>query len=399
KWFESDFQKRTYLIISSIGAGLGFGTKYNGMIIAFFLVLFTGLVISREKKDDKLAFKSMIIFGFTILLCITPWIFRNIIDSRNPFFPLFLNVFHSTINMPAELIENVNGETINRIINGGDSIFSLFLLPLRVFFEGADHDFLKFDGVLNPFLILILPFIFYPKFTDLNKKKIVFYLFFMFTIVYLVTLYSNNIRVRYFIPILPILIILNIEALKNIYNSKNFYPLFYLFSACFIIYNINYGIFLSNNLNLLELNPFSIRSKEIYLKNHLVNYDFIEYINNNTPESSVIYEALTGGRSYYINRSFYCDTASIDRYLLELAEKGAESDEYKKHFENLPNSNLSATHLLIRANGLAQTFININRNEKDPESTENVNKLQGYFQFLNELKLLKKEDGVYLFEL
>ena len=401
KWFESGFGNKNHLFISAIGAGLSLGTKYNAMIVVLFLTLFTGFIIAREKKDDKFALKSMLIYASVILICASPWLIRNFINSGNPLFPLFNSIMPSNIEIPVNLVQNVDGETAWRIIGNNDNFITLLLLPFRVFFEGVDHDFLKFDGKLNPFLILILPFLFWPKYAKKQKKNINFYLFALFLIVFLVTLYSNNIRIRYFIPVIPILIILDIEALKNILQSKFKYAsvLFYFFSFFFILYNINYSVSLSDNLHLSGYNPFSNESKNLYLKKHLRLYDFFEYINTNTPKNSVIYESMTGGRSYYIERTFYCDAASLDRYLLDLAKNGASKEMYINYFQNLPNSDLKATYLLIKPVNFKEVFFTINYDEQDPDNKDSWIKIQGFIEFINGLKILKKENSLYLFEL
>ncbi len=399
KWFESDFESRKYLIISALGAGFGFGTKYNGVIFALFMTLFVALVISREKKDDKLAVKSMLIYGAIIFICVSPWMIRNYISSGNPFYPLLSSIIPSNIYSPPAITENVDGETAWRAVAENENFFTLIFLPIRVFFQGEDHNFLRFDGVLNPLLLLLLPFIFWPKTIDLKRKKTLYYLFAIFCIVYLSTLYGNNIRIRYFIPVLPILIILNVEAIKNLLSFKKF-P-YFAHTAVFMFFSINifYSLRLYDGLHLKEYNPFRSESKLEYLEKYLRLYDFFEYINQHTPENSVIYEALTGGRSYYINRTFYSDTTSLDRYLLQLAKKGADAEEYALHLRNLPNSDLSATHLLIRANNFIQTFYEINYDEKDTLNVGNSKKINGYINYLNGLKLLNERDGTYLFEI
>jgi hypothetical protein len=226
-----------------------------------------------------------------------------------------------------------------------------------------------------------------------------YYLSAIFCIVYLSTLYGNNIRIRYFIPVLPILVILNIEAIRNLINTKKLTYLAHIAAVLFLLINFNYAMVIFKELNLSSLNPLSPGSKEKYLKDNLLNYDIFEYINKNTPENSVIYEAFTGGRSYYINRTFYCDTTSLDRYLFDLAMKGATAEEYAQHFGNLPNSELSATHLLIRADSFISTFINMNANEQDPENSESISKLQGYIKFLQSLELLYDKEGTNLFKI
>ena len=399
KWFESGLEKRKYLVLSALGTGLAFGTKYNAMIFAFFLTLFVGLVTAREKKDDKLALKNILLYSAIITLCASPWLLRNFIDSGNPFFPLFNSLIPSKIPMPEDISVNVTYETAWRFVAENENFFSLFLLPLRVFFEGADHDFLKFDGVLNPFMILLIIPLFILKARNSKEMSLIKYLLFIFIALYLTTLYANNIRIRYFIPAYQILIFVNTESLKKLYSYKRFKYLFYFTILAVLGFNVHYGIKYFSDYDLIHLNPFNYNSREIFLSKYLRNYETINYINKNTAENSVIYEAFTGGRSYYINREFYSDTYPLDRYLLKLAYNGADQEDYEKHFQDLPNSNLSATHLLIRANNFIETFYEINYDENDPDNIQNTKKLRGYLEFLNGLKLLFENDGVYLFEL
>ena len=135
------------------------------------------------------------------------------------------------------------------------------------------------------------------------------------------------------------------------------------------------------------------------MKKYLRLHDFFEYINNNTPENSVIYEAFTGGRGYYVNRTFYSDTYSLDRYLLKLVRDNSEPNDYKNYFSSLPNSELRATHLLIKPNALVHTFTDINHDKNDPEDIESKRKLEGYVKYINSLRILKAQNDVYLFEL
>jgi 4-amino-4-deoxy-L-arabinose transferase-like glycosyltransferase len=396
KWLESDFQNRKYLVISALGAGLGFGTKYNGVIFAFFMTLFAALVISREKKDDKLALKSMLIYGTVIFITVLPWLLRNYINSGNPFFPLFNSIIPSHITLPAELSKNVYGETAWRMTSGNENFFTLIFLPVRVFFEGVDHNLIKYDGVLNPFMLLLLPFLFWPRMKNSGTKKMISYLFALFIMVYLATFFANNLRIRYFIPVYPILILLNTESLRNIGNIKKIPFMQHITIILFLIPNLIYAKELFFELNLNEFNPFSKKSREEYVKNNLINYDIFDFINNNTPEKSVIYESFTGGRSYYISRTFFSDTSSIDRYLLELIRKGASKEEYFDHFKNLPNSDLSATHFLTMPNAVL-SIADIFKSSED--SSFEHSDYSGYIEFLNSLKILKSSNGVYLFEL
>jgi hypothetical protein len=396
KWIENDFLNRNYLFISALGAGLSFGTKYNSMVIVFFLILFTGLVIAREKKDDKLALKSMLIYALIVLICASPWLIRNFVNSGNPFFPLFNSIIPTNIIMPSNLVQNVGGETAWRIIENNDNFITLMLLPFRVFFEGMDHNFLKFDGVLNPFMLIGIIFIFVFK-NNKKEKSLNNYLFSIFIIVYLVTLYVNNIRIRYFIPILPIVIILNIHFLKNYIKTNRI--LSYLIVLLIVAYNFQYSFTLSKNIHLLDFNPLSAQSKELYLKRYLRLNNFFVFINKYTPIDSVVYESMTGGRSYYIERTFYSDTTSLDRYLLTMVSNRAKKEEFVHYFNNLPNSSLKATHLLFKPKNFKEVFFTINYDENDPDNINNLSKIQGFMEFINDLQIIKKENDLYLFKL
>ena len=396
KWFESDMTSKKYLIISALGAGMAFGTKYNGMVFAFFISLFTALAVSREKKDDKKSVKSILLYVFIIFICVSPWLTRNFINSGNPFFPLFDSVFKSDLSMPDELIKNVSGETAWRIVENNDNFFTLLLLPVRLFFEGEDHNFLKFDGVLNPILLLLLIFLPLRGFRESANGKLCLYLFALFAIIYMTTLYSNNIRVRYFISVIPILVFLNIEVIKYLSKNTNTYFSIFIIPSLFLIYNLIYSINFSGNLHIIEYNPFSKESKTDYMKKYLRQYDNIEFINNNTPRDAVIYEAFTGGRSYYIQRTFFSDTNPLDRYLLSLASEGASKERYQLFFKDLPNCDLKATHLFIKTNDFIQTFFNMNA---DKMREENKIKLSGFIEFINSLKLLKYDGATFIYEI
>lgn len=398
KWFESDFENLKYLIISALGAGFGFGTKYNGVIFALFMTLFVALVISREKKNDKAAVKSMLIYGMVIFISVLPWLLRNFINSGNPFFPLFNSIFQSDIIMPPEIMENVGSETAWRMVASKENFFTLLLLPFRAFFEGEDHDLLKFDGVLNPLMLLLLPLVFLPLKKGPDKKTNL-YIFALFVTVFLSTLYANNIRIRYFIPVIPILIILNVESIRTLFQNKKFSYSAHLAAALFISYNMVYSFTLFSSLHLSQLNPLSKNSRARYIEKYLPLKDIYDFINSSTPDDCVIYEAFTGGKSYQINRTFYCDTASIDRYLFDLAKKGADSESYRAHFRNLPNSSLSASYLLIRPNALTNTFKDIYSTEQGIDKAECEKYLFGYYKYLNSLQIVKVSNGAYLFKL
>jgi hypothetical protein len=83
-----------------------------------------------------------------------------------------------------------------RNIMFGEGFWETIVIPIRMFFQGKDASVQYFDGVLNPILIIMLPFAFLNR--KLNRDKIFFLLFpvFFFFMAYSLTV----IRIRYILP-------------------------------------------------------------------------------------------------------------------------------------------------------------------------------------------------------
>ena len=75
-----------------------------------------------------------------------------------------------------------------------------------MFFQGKDASTQYFDGVLNPILIIMVPFAFLTK--ALNRDKIFFLLFSVFFL--FMAYFLTVIRIRYILPVVPFLAIMSI---------------------------------------------------------------------------------------------------------------------------------------------------------------------------------------------
>jgi hypothetical protein len=226
RWIENGF-KIKYLIISAVFCGLGLGTKYNGLIGLFLLGLFVPFVYARFHAGDRFHATKAIGFGavfvMAALLIFSPWMIRNFIWTGNPIFPLYGSVFNhepvSEKTMTGSILEKRSSMShikIRRQIYG-ESWWEIALIPLRVFFQGKDDDPKYFDGKTNPFLLLLPIFAFVGTKNQTrreNTEKMV--MLFFSVLFFLFAFAQRDIRVRYFAPILPSLVILAMFGLHNI---------------------------------------------------------------------------------------------------------------------------------------------------------------------------------------
>jgi len=98
----------------------------------------------------------------------------------------------------------------------GENFWEILIIPLRFFFQGRDYSDQYFDGVLNPLLIIMVPFAFMNK--SFQKDKIFFVVFSVFFI--LITFFLDELRIRYILPTIPFLSILTVMGIMNILNRS-----------------------------------------------------------------------------------------------------------------------------------------------------------------------------------
>jgi len=393
RWRESEYQHNKWLLISSVAMGLALGTKYNALVAWLFLTLALVFIFSRDIGDQWKAVKYGLIFFLLSLVVFSPWLIRNIILTGNPLYPFFNSIFNSNVG-----IGSTNSVTSGyshlgmfkmREMLYGENLWEILLIPVRIFFQGQDNSPRYFDGVLNPILIIFVPFAFIKK--DMKLEKLFFLCFSVFFI--LITFLLDQIRIRYILPVMPFLVILTVMGLVNIFvwltERESLSRKIYLSGLIIILISLL-------TMNIIYIKKYYLRidpthyllkkeSREDFIIRHDASHPAMMYINNNTPYDSRIRLILLAGRGYYLNRIYEEDSSKgidIIRGLVTASSK----DET---FQNYLNS-LGCTHLLIRYD-LFQKFLN------DNYSLPTVNQLsQRMGKFL---ELLYNVDGYAVFKL
>lgn len=410
RWIERGFQAQ-YLIYSAICCGLALGTKYNGLIVFFLLACIVPLAYLRRSNDDlfksKLAnqFKAIgcgLVFVLVSLLVFSPWMIKNYIWTTNPVYPLYNNWFNPKENPVDDHIES-NGLENNdkkieqgewshfavRKIVYGETLWQIVTIPVRVFFDGKDDDPKYFDGQLNPFLLLLAFFAFFPRKTKNQEihteKKILI----IFSILYLLFVFFQiDMRIRWISPIIPPMVILSmfgLERLQRFGTRSGGIKLIFNSTAVIIVIGMLFLNAKYLHALYMKVDPTPYISGQIdrdnYIKKFRPEYDVIRYANQHLPEDALILCLFIGNRKYYFEKDIL-----IGRDVLKGAVMSSHSFDSLE--ERLKKKGI--THILMRYD----LFNNWTEYNLDPEERTLLNTFLS-----NRAKQIKTYGGYGLLEL
>lgn len=372
RWRAGEYKKYSWLLISSVAMGLALGTKYNGLVAWFFMTLSIVFICSRDTGNSGRAVGYGLIFFIISLAVFSPWLVKNTVLTGNPLYPLFPGLFnsHSTDGggSNAAAFGHMNyGMFKMREMLYGENLWDILLIPFRMFYQGQDDVPRYFDGVLNPVLIIFVPFAFMKK--DMKIENLFFLLFSIFFI--LIALFLDQIRIRYVLPVIPFLAILSVTGLVNIFvwltarkNILREMCMAGLVIILLILFSINVT-YIQKYFQKIEPVKYLIKkeSRDDFIARHVSSYPAIMYINRNTPEDSKIRLILLAGRGYYLNRTYQEDRSlGMGMDLIRgMVDSSGDEILFRRYL-----ASLNCTHLLVRYD-LFQQFLQDNYDMKKIE--------------------------------
>ncbi len=356
EWIEKNFSFK-YLLISAIFCGLGLGTKYNGLIGLLLLGLFIPFVYARYHsgtlRDGMKAVFYCTAFVSISLIVFSPWMIRNAIWTGNPIYPLYDSVFNPKPQNEEKIAETVIQKRIDmshieiRRQIYGEAWWEIALIPLRVFFQGKDDVPKYFDGKINPFLLLLSIFAFLGIKTNSRHEKTEKMMMLFLSILFLFYACAiASVRIRYFSPILPPLVVLSVFGLYNIRTfianwvgvSDGFKKsIVFLLVALMFFPNANY---IATRFKIDK--PIAYISGEVsrdeYIQAFRPEYASFQYANRNLTKDSKILGLYIGDRGYYSDIPISFNMEIIQ----QLAAKVSSAKDIS---ENLLERNF--THILV----------------------------------------------------
>ena len=379
KWMENSF-KIKYLIISAIWCGLALGTKYNGLVLLFLFLLFVFLIYSR-KMESHAALKQAVdrpkkldIFGkacgyatvymIVALVMFSPWAIRNYIWVNNPIYPLYDNWFNDDdtrsrldknvglrqhVRETSRYVNQFTNPFVTRKVIFKESFWHILMIPLRIFIQGKDDDPKYFDGQLNPYLLLLPLFAFFPKNNDSVQYRTEKKILLGFSVLFLlIVFFQRDLRIRYIAPIIPPLVILSALGLRNLIHalaSKNQWPVGKIWTG-FVVVGIS-GLLCVNMVYIFKqfksVQPISYISGRVgrdeYIDKHRPEYATIRFANQHLPHDAKLLCLFLGDRGYYSDREMLFG----DTYFKRIVKQANSPERIRSAFQKN-----KITHLLIR---------------------------------------------------
>jgi len=360
KWRDSEYKKLNWFLISSFCMGMALGSKYNALIAWFILNLILMYSYVRDTHRQMATLQYGIMFFVVAVLVASPWYLKNYLQTGNPFYPLFESFFQSLHHQPVqEILHRQAIEKTGQVsffqmreVMYGETFWETLLIPIRMFFQGQDNNYRYFQGVLNPILILFLPF-------SLIKKKFRrdAFLFGLFSVFFIIMAYFlTEKQVRYILPVIPLLAILAVIGIKNLADWLSDEPLLRLPKNAGRIANVVFlgsvsallafnFIYLKNRINIIKPLPYVLgkETREAFLRRHLLHYDAVAYINNNLPDDANVFTMFLGRRGYYLNRSYKNEPSFGMNTINQMVTSSTNEEKFVEYIRSM-----NVTHILMR---------------------------------------------------
>jgi len=331
-WSECD--SHHWLILSGIFTGLAMGSKY--LAVAGFIVVGIWIIWHKRSSNLKKILVSGMIFGVTAILIASPWYLRNWIWSGNPVYPFFSSATNITL-----ATKNYFG------------FWDYLALPWhlyvnRLLFVGG-NGIIEF---LSPFFLLVFIF------PWTNRSKPVKWLAILTLIRYILWAIVSHHRIRYMLPVIPMLSILSASVIVSLFDVNKFRRLLRVLipglMGGLIVITLFYSMMFFVTYRPLGV-VLGLESKDSFLINHLSDYGAIKFAKTELPADSSVY-------MLWDSRGYYCDERCVIDYQYDQWVKLTQASNDITEVITALNA-LEITHLLLDIDTLVYFIEQIDRSK------------------------------------
>lgn len=315
RWLDNE-KKSEWLLLIAVFTGLAMASKYTALIIPV-IGSFGLLWAYRTHKYAYPAFRTLFTYLTISFLVASPYYIKNWYLTGNPLYPFFYGVFGGR-GWDAEQARLFDSLLIE-YMGMGRRLVDYFLLPWNVSMH-AQFDSIRFDGIIGPLFLLMLPFLFWKGSLDRTGKIFAFFCLTLF----LFWSFSSQ-QIRYLFPVFPLLALI-IGQLATYYQNIKI--------VSFIILVLISGALILNGYHivkhLVKIQPhkylFGLEKRKEFLNRSLSSYSMYDYINTNLPSYSKIMLVYMRNYTYFCERDCYSDSV-FESYTLQKMLSQASSPE------------------------------------------------------------------------
>ena len=352
KWREEGFQLK-WLIYAGVSMGLALGSKYNNLISLLLMSGFILYAYSKDRKNLPGAIWAGAVFIVIAVAVLSPWLIRNYAWKGSPFYPLMESAVKAGASGRGFHVTNEMAPMVKRFLLYGESVFDIVLLPLRIFWEGADNSIQRFDGVLNPVFLVFIPLAFLRRRRADGAVRYLAIYSLLFTVMAFLTV---DLVTRYLLPVIPLIVILVTLGFRNLIKSGSAGG---VIGAALLSALIGFNAVYIGGL-YKRYSPMSYLTgaltRDEYLAINLPDYDAVMYANRTLPEQARVLLLFTGDRGYYWEREYYYGDR-LGNFLIGYMKNASDGAALAEKF-----TSSGATHLFLN-NLLMEKFLDDNFDE------------------------------------
>jgi len=343
---------RRLLKLSAILLGLAFAVKYLTLLHLYAMAVLVMIRFAKIKPTERTSFiKEIFYFLVLVMLVAMPWYLRNILVTRNPFYPFLYSLFKGPFwDMERAKLYDIFLSNYGM----GRSFLDYLLLPWRMAVRGGLDG--PFDAEIGITFLVFTPLLIFFR----PKNKTANYLL-IYSAVFFFAWTTLSQQSRFLLPALATLSICLYAIfdcpLKEKVINKNSLRLL-------AIALISYNLFLSWQ-QFQKNKPFQFimgkTSRQQYLIANLKDYPAVDYINTQLPKDSKTYMVGIGNIGYYCQKPFIQE--SIFDYIFKkmltesLSEKGILLWFKNQGVSHILINELSATQYIYPDLGYLQLTI------------------------------------------
>ena len=370
-WNEQ--KERGWLLLCAFFTGMALANKYTTLIVPFIGCL--GVLWGhRTTGKTGAALRDLSLYVFVTFLFGAPFYIKNWLITGNPFYPFLYGIFGGK-GWDPEQARLYDASVL--YMGMGRGVIDYLLLPWNLSIH-ARPDTFRFDGVIGPVFLLVLPLLAGIRKMETSTKVILVYslLFFLFWA-------SASQQVRYLFPIFPFLALL-VGMVLTCYRDNRGIALFLVAAvAGCLAYNSTYIV-----RDFMKVRPlgvvFGTESRDAFLERSLSPYRMYRFVNTALPLDAKIYLIYMKNWTFLCDRECYAD-AMFEHYTLQktLSASTSPEDVYRRF------KGMGFTHVMYDVN-----YVTGEKSMLSPEEKALFTAFREKF-----LTLVKNERFYYLYSL
>src|SRR3989338_4758851 len=277
--------KKSMIAVSAAMAGMAASTKTSAILAPAIIGVFLAydyLIIKRKRDFNGLALYAMVAAGVAL-----PWLARAFINTGNPVYPLFYNIFGG------QYLNSVLSQFWTETLAGvglGTGVIELIKLPWNATMHSTA--FRELTGI-GPVFLAYVPALLLMKNVDKKIKVLL-----LMTAAFIIPWFFTAQILRYLFVAFAMLSVASAYSVSMMLKKK----LTVVAAVSFaVIIAVNAAMWAGANSDELKV-AAGVQTREDFLRQKVQNYELLQYANENLQEAKI---CLYGDiRGYYSEHDY-----------------------------------------------------------------------------------------------